>query len=138
MTLDSESTLKPKGAPNLYPIAYGVAIVLFLLNVAIGAIQAAYASGHGADLGITPQAQAWIAVVSTIVAAALGLLPNVMRTPGKRETNYLLASQGKLPKDMEARYPTIVSVQEPVIATPLGGTLAQRRIAEADERNALP
>jgi hypothetical protein len=80
----------PKRATSWYPLAYGAAAILFLVNVAIGAIQAAYATGHGADLGITPQAQAWIAVASTVIAAALGILPQLTRTPGTRETNYLL------------------------------------------------
>jgi hypothetical protein len=95
-----------------YKVGYIVAAVLFLLNVVIGAIQAAYAAGHGADLGITPQAQAWIAVLSTVVAAALGVLPQLTRTPATRETNYLLASQGELPKDLAAKFP-VVAVQEP-------------------------
>jgi hypothetical protein len=108
VTLDSAP---PKAAP-WYVIGYVIAAVLFLVNVAIGAIQAAYATGHGADLGITPQAQAWIAVASTVIAAALGILPQLTRTPGTRETNYLLASQGQLPKDLAAKFP-VVAVQEP-------------------------
>lgn len=96
-----------------YKIAYIAAIVLFLVNVAIGAIQAAYASGHGADLGITPQAQAWIAVASTVIAAALAVLPQVQRTPGTRETRYLVASQGKLPDDIAHKYPMVIPVREP-------------------------
>jgi hypothetical protein len=110
VTLDSAPP--PKRATSWYPLAYVVAALLFLVNVAIGAIQAAYATGHGADLGITPQAQAWIAVASTVIAAALGILPQLTRTPGTRETNYLLASQGQLPKDLAAKFP-VVAVQEP-------------------------
>jgi hypothetical protein len=109
-TLDSEP---PKKATPWYPITYVIAAVLFVTNVAIGAIQAAYATGHGADLGITPQAQAWIAVLSTVVAAALGVLPQLTRTPAARETRYLLASQGVLPKDLEAKFPSVIAVQEP-------------------------
>jgi hypothetical protein len=96
-----------------YKVGYIVAAVLFLVNVAIGAIQAAYAAGHGADLGITPQQQAWIAVASTVIGAALALLPQLQRTPGKRDTSYLLASQGQLPRDIEAKYPSVVAVPEP-------------------------
>jgi hypothetical protein len=116
VTLDTNpDPVPPKSATSWYPLAYGVAAILFLVNVAIGAIQAAYATGHGADLGITPQAQAWIAVLSTVVAAALGVLPQLTRTPAARETRYLLASQGQLPKDLEAKFPTVVATQEPLV-----------------------
>jgi uncharacterized membrane protein YfbV (UPF0208 family) len=90
-----------------YNVAYIVALVLFILNVAIGAIQAVYTAGHGADLGLTPQAQAWLAIVSAVIAAALGVLPQVQRTPAKREEAYLLAAQGKLPDDLQRKYPTL-------------------------------
>lgn len=68
-----------------YKLAWLVGAALFLVNVGIAAIQAVYASGHGADLGISPQAQAWLAIVSTIVAAALiepgTVLPNGPAVP---------------------------------------------------------
>lgn len=90
---------------STYQIGWYVAVILFVINVAIAAIQTAYTSGHGADLGISPQVQAWLAIVSTVIAAALGLLPRVQMTPQARERSYLLASQGKLPGDLEAKYP---------------------------------
>lgn len=85
-------------------IGYIIAAILFLVNVAIAAIQAAYAAGHGADLGISPQFQAWLAVVSTVIAAALGLLPQLTRTPSARLTSYLKAYAGELPADIAAKY----------------------------------
>lgn len=96
-----------------YKVGWVVAAVLFLVNVAIGAIQAAYAAGHGADLGISPQAQAWIAVASTVIAAALALLPQLQRTPAKREEKYLLANQGVLPDDLAKKFPTLVPAEPP-------------------------
>ena len=98
-----------------YQMAYIVACVLFLLNVALAAIQAAYTAGHGADLGISPQTQAWLAIISTVVAAALGLLPAVHRTPGKRDARYLAASQGQLPEDVQKRYPMVIAIGEPPV-----------------------
>jgi hypothetical protein len=90
-----------------YNIAWIVAAVLFLVNVGIGALQSVYASGHGADLGITPQVQAWLAIVSTVIAAALGLLPQIQRTPGVRESRYLKAHAGVLPRDLAAKHGTV-------------------------------
>lgn len=101
-----------------YRLAYAVAVGLFLINVAIAAIQATYASGHGMDLGISPQLQAWLAVISTVIAAALALLPQLTRTPGKREENYLLANQGVLPDDLKAKYPTLVAMEPPATPPP--------------------
>lgn len=98
-----------------YDLAHAAAVLLFLLNVAIGAIQGAYAAGHGADLGITPGEQAWIAIISTVIAAALSFLPALQRTPGKREARYLAATQGKLPDDIRERYPMVISVGEPTV-----------------------
>lgn len=90
-----------------YTVAYVVAVILFLINIAIAAIQAAYTAGHGADLGITPGEQAWLAVISTVIAAALGLLPAIQRTPSVRETNYLKAAAGVLPEDLAKKHPII-------------------------------
>jgi hypothetical protein len=87
-----------------YQIAWLVAAFLFVLNIAIAAIQAAYTAGHGADLGVSPQVQAWLAIVSAVIAAALGLLPQVQRTPAVRETTYLKALAGVLPHDIEDKY----------------------------------
>jgi hypothetical protein len=88
-----------------YQVAWLAAAVLFILNIAIAAIQAAYTAGHGADLGISPQVQAWLAIVSAVIAAALGLLPQIQRTPAVREQTYLRALAGVLPHDIAAKYP---------------------------------
>jgi hypothetical protein len=97
-----------------YSIAWYVAAILFVINIAIAAIQAAYTAGHGADLGITPGVQAWLAIVSAVIAAALGLLPQIQRTPAIREQTYVRALAGILPHDLQAKFPA----DEPVPPTP--------------------
>jgi hypothetical protein len=99
-----------------YQAAWLAAALLFIVNIAIAAIQAAYTAGHGADLGVSPQVQAWLAIVSAVIAAALGLLPQVQRTPAVREQTYLQALAGVLPHDMAAKYPPGGHVDPPPVA----------------------
>jgi hypothetical protein len=93
------------GGSMNYSIAWYVAAILFLINIAIAAIQAFYTAGHGDALGLTPQVQAWLAIVSAVIATALGLLPQIQRTPAVREQTYLRALAGMLPHDIAAKYP---------------------------------
>lgn len=102
-----------------YRISYAIAAFLFLANVFIAAIQAVWASGHGADLGISPQVQAWLAIISTVIAAALGILPQIQRTPADREAKYLAAAGGVLPDDLAKQHPTLgIPASEATLSTP--------------------
>jgi hypothetical protein len=127
--LRSDPSFEQKGQlMSSYTLAYWTAAVLLLINVAIGAIQATYASGHGAELGITPQVQAWLAVSSTVVAAALAFLPQITRTPRARETSYLQAAHGMLPADLAAKYPpTSFVITHPGTTTTAGSATTVTR-----------
>jgi hypothetical protein len=100
-----------------YSTQYAFAWINGVVGVVASALAAAYLTIHPSWLDSDLAATAGI--VAGITVALAQILPPLQRTPGKRDTNYLAAAQGALPRDVVQRYPLVVP-SEPVTDRPVG------------------
>jgi hypothetical protein len=101
------------GGGQSYPLAYAAAWIVAAVGIIAGGVAAAGLTVHPSWL--TSDVTATASIVAPICVALGAILPQIQRTPGKRESSYLLANQGQLPPDLQAKYPTITTVQEPTL-----------------------
>lgn len=87
-------------------MTYGIAYTLAWINAAVGIISgvlsAANLTVHPSWLTSDVALTCGLCVPITVGLAAF--LPSVKRTPRSRETKYLVARQGLLPADLEAKH----------------------------------
>lgn len=90
-----------------YDLQHALSVVIWIVGIAAGALASAYLlPAHPSWLSGDVAATA--AIVSTICIAIQGGLPQVQRTPSKREDSYVKAAvSGELPKDIAVKHPLI-------------------------------
>ena len=93
----------PPGLP--YVVSYWLAVLAMVVQAGLAYVTVEYASGHGASLGITPQAFSLMAVAAVMIGALQGVLPNVQHTPHFRTRELLRAHGGLLPRDLRRLAP---------------------------------
>lgn len=100
-----------------YRLPYTVAIIVGVIGV-IATVLGAY--WHYVDVPpswLTPDVVRTCALIAVICGILSPALPSVFRTPAKREASHLSSLAGVLPKDLAAKYPSVLvkgPVTEPV------------------------
>lgn len=97
-----------------YSVSFAVAWLNAAVGVVAGVLAAAYLTVHPSWLSADIAATCGIVVPITVGLAAL--LPQVTRTPAKRDNAYIAALAGSLPEDVAKKHGLMVT-REP------GGTL---------------
>lgn len=95
-----------------YQIQYVAAWVVAAIGVVAGIMATSIAAPNHPSW-LTTDFAATAALVSLICVSLGALLPQVHRTPGTREANYLSASMGVLPPDLAAKHPEVLVPQPP-------------------------
>lgn len=86
-----------------YNLAYVAAWLVAVVGVVAGVIAGAATAGH-APSWVTSDVAATCALISTVCVGLAALLPNIQRTPAKREATYLDARAGALPPDLARKH----------------------------------
>jgi hypothetical protein len=78
-----------------YATLYYLAVTVTVLSVFLGAIQTA----GGVQLGLSPQAMAWIAVIASALAVLNGFLPPVQRFPSSKDNAGPASNPDPMPRN---------------------------------------
>lgn len=107
-----------------YPLAYYAATVNAAVGVIAGVLASAYLTVHPSWLTSDVAATAGIVVLVSGGLAA-SILPPLTRTPGSRESKYLAASAGEMPKDLKEKFPVVAVADPATDPLPTGAVVAQ-------------
>ena len=96
----------PSAPPGLpYAVSYWIGVLLGLILVLLGGINAVFIAGHGDTLGLSTQAFAWLSIFGIGVGFLGRFFPNVQHTVAARRAELSRALLGYFPRDVKGIRP---------------------------------